>query len=290
MNRPVDATLERGAAREPSEQRLLGESHGDRPIRRHRKAAQRRVPGQGPRGARRAGFTRARRTGLHLRPAGLHLRLSERHRDGPPRPSASRATAGRGWSSRPPACCCCSAPRSTGERSRWRSSWASRFVVGALIALSDGDDILGIVAMNNWTTLVMGAVGTALILLSMMPRVGRRRGGAPVATRRDGRARRSRRRVGFEAATAGAPLPGDEPARPNRYHPRHARRPSLATAHRSRPRPPSKPRLRAEPVRHHVAPASAHGAGSVPAGLLTTMSLPGPTAAITSASASGPSW
>jgi len=59
------------------------------------------------------------------------------------------------------------------------------FVVGALIALSDGDDILGIVATNNWTKLIMGAAGAALILLSMMPRVGRRRGGAPVATRRD---------------------------------------------------------------------------------------------------------
>src|SRR3954449_7543881 len=59
------------------------------------------------------------------------------------------------------------------------------FVVGALIALSDGNDILGIVATNNWTKLVMGAAGIALIVLSMMPRVGRRRGGAPVATRRD---------------------------------------------------------------------------------------------------------
>src|SRR4051794_17704200 len=59
------------------------------------------------------------------------------------------------------------------------------FVVGALIALSDGDDILGVVAMNGWTTLVMGAGGAALILLSMMPRVGRRRGGAPMATRRE---------------------------------------------------------------------------------------------------------
>jgi hypothetical protein len=59
------------------------------------------------------------------------------------------------------------------------------FVVGALIALSDGDDILGVVAMNNWTTLIMGAAGAALIVLSMMPRVGRRRGGAPMATRRD---------------------------------------------------------------------------------------------------------
>jgi hypothetical protein len=59
------------------------------------------------------------------------------------------------------------------------------FVVGALIALSDGDDILGVVAMNNWTTLIMGAAGAGLIVLSMMPRVGRRRGGAPMATRRE---------------------------------------------------------------------------------------------------------
>jgi hypothetical protein len=59
------------------------------------------------------------------------------------------------------------------------------FVVGALIALSDGNDILGIIATNNWTKLILGAAGAALILLSMMPRVGRRRGGAPVATRRE---------------------------------------------------------------------------------------------------------
>jgi hypothetical protein len=59
------------------------------------------------------------------------------------------------------------------------------FVVGALIALSDGNDILGVVATNNWTKLILGAAGAGLILLSMMPRVGRRRGGAPVATRRD---------------------------------------------------------------------------------------------------------
>ena len=58
-------------------------------------------------------------------------------------------------------------------------------VVGALISLSDGNDILGIFATNDWTTLVMGAGGAALIVLSMMPRVGRRRGGAPVATRRE---------------------------------------------------------------------------------------------------------
>src|SRR3954454_13723439 len=56
-------------------------------------------------------------------------------------------------------------------------------IVGALIALSDGDDVLGIIATNNWTKLIMGAAGAALVLLSMMPRVGKRRGGAPMTTR-----------------------------------------------------------------------------------------------------------
>jgi hypothetical protein len=59
------------------------------------------------------------------------------------------------------------------------------FVVGALIALSDGNDILGIVATNNWTKLILGAAGAGLIILSMMPRVGRRRGGPPVVTGRE---------------------------------------------------------------------------------------------------------
>src|SRR4051794_32763955 len=40
-------------------------------------------------------------------------------------------------------------------------------VVGALIALSDGNDVLGIIATNNWTKLIMGAAGVALIVLSM---------------------------------------------------------------------------------------------------------------------------
>jgi hypothetical protein len=56
-------------------------------------------------------------------------------------------------------------------------------IVGALIALSDGTDILGIVATNNSTKLIMGAMGAGLVLLAMMPRVGKRRGGAPKATR-----------------------------------------------------------------------------------------------------------
>src|SRR3954452_610174 len=71
------------------------------------------------------------------------------------------------------------------------------FVVGALIALSDGSDILGIFATNNWTKLVMGVGGVALILLSMAPRVRRRRGTAPVATRELA----GRRRFGSRSAT-----------------------------------------------------------------------------------------
>jgi hypothetical protein len=57
------------------------------------------------------------------------------------------------------------------------------FVVGALIALSDGDDILGVVATNNWTKLILGAAGAGLIILSMLPRVGRR-GGTRIARRK----------------------------------------------------------------------------------------------------------
>jgi len=56
-------------------------------------------------------------------------------------------------------------------------------LVAALIALSDGNDVLGIIATNNWTKLIMGVAGAALVVLSMMPRVGKRRGGAPMTTR-----------------------------------------------------------------------------------------------------------
>ena len=80
------------------------------------------------------------------------------------------------------------------------------FVVGALIALSDGSDILGIFATNNWTKLVMGAGGIALIVLSMMPRVGRRRGTAPATTtrRRDTRDTRFERNGTVERDRVGA--------------------------------------------------------------------------------------
>jgi hypothetical protein len=89
------------------------------------------------------------------------------------------------------------------------------FVVGALIALSDGDDILGIVAMNNWTTLVMGAAGAGLIILSMLPRVGRRRGAAPVETRRE-RELDEHRGSRFDRDRDREPVPADEPVTTHR--------------------------------------------------------------------------
>jgi hypothetical protein len=46
--------------------------------------------------------------------------------------------------------------------------------VGALIALSDGTDILGIFATNAWTKLILGVAGVALVILSTLPRVGGR--------------------------------------------------------------------------------------------------------------------
>ena len=77
--------------------------------------------------------------------------------------------------------------------------------VGALIALSDGTDILGIFATNNWTKLVLGAAGVALIVLSTMPRVGRRE---RVADDRDverrGRFRRRDRVVDEDREPVGA--------------------------------------------------------------------------------------
>ena len=68
--------------------------------------------------------------------------------------------------------------------------------VGALIALSDGTDILGIFATNAWTKIVLGAAAVALVLLSMMPRVGRRE---PVAAAPAPPPRRRFRRRGVPA-------------------------------------------------------------------------------------------
>ena len=200
----------------------------------------------------------------------LRLRRPERHRRGHDLHRHRGQRLDLGGCSPPPACCCCSARRSTGARSRWRSSSAWRFVVGALIALSDGDDILGIVATNNWTKLIMGAA--------------RRRADRAL----DDAARRPppRRRAGRDrGATASSREPADERdstrrARARRHQrprddhddPRHARGPPLDSSESIARSTSASVGCGPKPVRHHVAPASTHGAGSVPAGFVTTTS------------------
>jgi hypothetical protein len=59
-------------------------------------------------------------------------------------------------------------------------------VAGAasVIAMFDGKDVFGIIAENGWTELVLGAAAVALIVVSFLPRVGRRRGSARTPGRR----------------------------------------------------------------------------------------------------------
>lgn len=45
----------------------------------------------------------------------------------------------------------------------------------SLLAIGDGDDALGVFAANGLTKLVWGAAGVALLVLSLLPRVGKRR-------------------------------------------------------------------------------------------------------------------
>jgi hypothetical protein len=66
-----------------------------------------------------------------------------------------------------------------------------------VIAIVDGNDVFGVVAANRATMLVMGAAGIALLIVAMMPRVGRRRDVVvedDAATTRNGRFRRRGRR------------------------------------------------------------------------------------------------
>jgi hypothetical protein len=59
----------------------------------------------------------------------------------------------------------------------------------AVIALIDGQDVLGLAAANGWATLGFGVAGVLMLLNALMPRRTRRRevatGAAPAAARRD---------------------------------------------------------------------------------------------------------
>ena len=50
-------------------------------------------------------------------------------------------------------------------------------VMGAasVILIADGDDVLGVAAGNNWTMLAFGAAAVALLIVALLPRVGRKR-------------------------------------------------------------------------------------------------------------------
>jgi hypothetical protein len=65
-----------------------------------------------------------------------------------------------------------------------------------VVAVIDGNDVFGVAAANDATKLVMGAAGVALLVLAMLPRVGKRRRDVAVeddrTTARDGRFGRDR--------------------------------------------------------------------------------------------------
>jgi hypothetical protein len=67
-----------------------------------------------------------------------------------------------------------------------------------VIAIVDGNDVFGVAAANRATMVVMGVAGVALLVLAMMPRVGRRRDVVvddDASTTHDGRFGRTDERV-----------------------------------------------------------------------------------------------
>jgi hypothetical protein len=89
--------------------------------------------------------------------------------------------------------------------------WAAKtmaMIVGIVMAAAcvigivDGNDIFGVAAVNRATMLVLGAAGLALLIVAMMPRVGRRRRDVVVEedddTAGNGRFARRDRRVAEE--------------------------------------------------------------------------------------------
>jgi Domain of unknown function (DUF4383) len=99
-----------------------------------------------------------------------------------------------------------------GSRMHWGAKTTAMIVgiayaVTALLAVVDGSDALGIFAANGWTELVLGAAAVALLVLSMMPRVGRRRAAAPARGDRGDRATPAERFAGNGHGT-GEPIGG----------------------------------------------------------------------------------
>jgi len=59
----------------------------------------------------------------------------------------------------------------------------------AVIAIVDGSDVFGVFAANGATMLAFGAAAVALLVVAMLPRVGRRREEVVVDRDRDGAGR-----------------------------------------------------------------------------------------------------
>jgi hypothetical protein len=53
----------------------------------------------------------------------------------------------------------------------------------AVLLLADGNDVMGVAAGNDWTTLAFAAAGVALLIVALLPRVGRKRVEPAPATR-----------------------------------------------------------------------------------------------------------
>jgi hypothetical protein len=73
-------------------------------------------------------------------------------------------------------------------------------VMGAAstILIADGDDVLGVAAGNNWTMLAFGAAAVALLIVALLPRVGRKRA-EPAPATRSNRFDNDRNRTGARA-------------------------------------------------------------------------------------------
>jgi hypothetical protein len=75
-----------------------------------------------------------------------------------------------------------------------------------VIAIVDGNDVFGVAAVNRATMVVLGAAAVALLVVAMLPRVGRRRDvvvedDRTTTTTRNGRFRRDKGRVAEPADT-----------------------------------------------------------------------------------------
>jgi hypothetical protein len=73
------------------------------------------------------------------------------------------------------------------------------------VAIADGSDVFGVAAVNDATIVVFGVAAVALLVVAMLPRVGRRKDvmveDDATATTRNGRFRRRRDRVSEPAGT-----------------------------------------------------------------------------------------